>query len=87
MAAERQAVPRLTLYSRQHCHLCDDMIAGLRRLQSSANFEFDIVDIDRDPVLERRYAEKIPVLAFGERELCRHFLDPAAVTAFLGQFR
>lgn len=81
------AVPRLTLYSRSYCHLCDDMVVRLRQLQAGIHFEFDVVDVDRDPVLERRYGDKVPVLACGERELCHYFLDPAVITAFLVEFR
>lgn len=81
------AVPRLTLYSRSYCHLCDDMVVRLRQLQAGIRFEFDVVDVDRDPVLERRYGDKVPVLACGERELCHYFLDLAVITAFLVEFR
>ena len=81
------AVPRLTLYSRSYCHLCDDMVVRLRQLQAGIRFEFDVVDVDRDPVLERRYGDKVPVLACGERELCHYFLDPAVIAAFLAEFR
>lgn len=81
------AAPRLTVYSRRYCHLCDDMIAGLRRLQAGNSFEFDTVDVDRDPALARRYGEKVPVLACGERELCHYRLELAVVTAFLEEIR
>lgn len=82
-----EAPPRLTVYSRNYCHLCDDMIAGLRALQARTRFAFDVVDIDNDPELERRYNELVPLLACDGRELCRHFLDTAAVTAFLAEIR
>lgn len=81
------AAPRLTVYSRRYCHLCDDMIAGLRRLQAGNSFEFDTVDVDRDPALACRYGEKVPVLAYGERELCHYRLELAVVTAFLEEIR
>jgi glutaredoxin len=80
-------VPRLTVYSRSHCHLCEDMIAGLQGLQARNSFEFDTVDVDRDPALARRYGDKVPVLAYGERELCHYRLDAAVITAFLAEFR
>lgn len=78
---------RLIVYSRRYCHLCDDMIAGLRRLQAGYSFEFDTVDVDRDPALARRYGDKVPVLAYGEHELCHYRLEPAVVTAFLDEIR
>ena len=81
------AVPLLTVYARAYCHLCDDMIAGLRRLQAEHPFDLAIVDIEDDPLLEQRYGERVPVLAAAGRELCQYFLDGAAVSDFLAQFR
>ena len=75
----------LTVYSRHDCHLCETMIAGLQDIQGRFRFDLQIVDVDGDPGLARRYGEDVPVLAHGERELCRHFLDRAAVTEFLGK--
>lgn len=63
------------------------MITALRELQRCFRFELAVVDIDADPALERRYGEKVPVLAHGENELCHYRLDPAAVTAYLSKFR
>ncbi|HKA38867.1 MAG TPA: glutaredoxin family protein [Burkholderiales bacterium] len=76
---------RLTVYSRHDCHLCEEMIAGLQELQARFHFQLQVVDVDANPELERRYGASVPVLAHGERELCRHFLDHAAVTEFLGK--
>lgn len=82
-----EAAPRLTVYSRTRCHLCEEMIAGLRALQAGNRFEFELVDVDRDPALARRYGQQVPILAYRERELCRYFLDPTVVTAFLAEIR
>ena len=80
-------LPRLTLYSRSYCHLCDDMIAGLQPLQARFHFALDIVDVDSDPDLEARYGEDVPVLLHGGRELCRHRLDSTLVTDYLAGIR
>jgi len=77
----------LTLYSRTWCHLCDDMLAGLRILQARQPFGLDIVDVDSDPALEQHFGELVPVLLHGERELCHYHLDAAAVTDYLRDFR
>lgn len=79
--------PTLTLYSRNYCHLCEEMIEALRGLQGLFAFHLAVVDIDSDPQLERRHGEKVPVLMHGERELCHFRLDPAAVTAYLAKIR
>ena len=84
-AADDAIAPCLTVYSRVYCHLCDDMIAGLRALQARHRFELQVVDVDSEPQLEARYGELVPVLMHGERELCHYHLDGPAVTAYLVQ--
>jgi len=77
----------LTLYSRTWCHLCEDMLAGLRELQARQQFELTVIDVDTRPELEARFGEQVPVLMHGERELCHYHLDSAAVTDYLLDFR
>ena len=81
----RTSAPTLTVYSRSYCHLCDELIAGLQSLQARFHFAIDIVDVDADHALEARYGADVPVLVHGARELCRHALDEAAVTAYLSE--
>jgi thioredoxin reductase (NADPH) len=75
----------LTVYSRAYCHLCDEMIAGLRTLQARFDFGLDIVDVDSDDALETLYGEDVPVVVHGATELCRHRLDPSRVTEYLSK--
>ena len=79
--------PQLTLYSRAHCHLCEEMIAGLERMQPQFSFTLAVVDVDRDPCLAERFGDDVPVLAHGEHELCRHRIDLSRVGAYLSQLR
>ena len=83
--SDERGLAQLIVYSRQDCHLCERMIAALQDMQGRFSFDLQIVDVDGDPGLARRYGEYVPVLAHGERELCRHSLDHAAVTEFLGK--
>jgi len=41
--------------------------------------EVDVVDVDRDPVLRARYQAWVAVLADGDAQVCRYFLDQVAV--------
>jgi glutaredoxin len=80
--------PRLTLYSRAYCHLCDDMLAVLETLRGEHSFEIDVVDIDAAPMLEAKYNELVPVLATNDgEELCHYFLDEPKVREYLARFR
>jgi hypothetical protein len=71
---------RLTLYGRTYCHLCDDMVAALQKLQASMGFSLEVVDVDADPQIEARYGDLVPVLVDGEgAEICHYFLDLGAL--------
>ena len=77
----------LRLFSRNYCHLCQDMLATLEVLRSEPgvpHFDIEVVDVDADPLLEAKYNELVPVLVDGEgRELCHYFLDPQRVREYL----
>ena len=75
--------PRLTVYSRAYCHLCSEMIAGLRAMQAARRFDLQIIDVDADALLVARYGEWVPVLAGMDGELCHYHLDPAKVNEYL----
>jgi hypothetical protein len=74
---------RLTLLVRAYCHLCDDMREALAPLAARFGWAIEEIDIDADAVLEKRWGDSVPVLLAGERELCRHRIDAALLTAFL----
>ena len=74
---------RLTVYGRTYCHLCDDMIAGLRVLQAGNRFELQIIDVDTEPRLEEQYGEWVPVLVGDDGEICHYHLDAAKVNEYL----
>jgi glutaredoxin len=80
-------VPKLTVLSRAYCHLCEDMIAGLKQFQARYRFDIEVVDVDRHPHLEEKWGDKVPVLLDGERELCHYFLDFDVVDARLERMK
>jgi len=78
---------RLTVLSREYCHLCDDLIAGLRSMQARHDFDFEVVDVDRHPELEEKWGDKVPVVLDGQIEVCRYHLDIDAVDARLARMK
>jgi hypothetical protein len=79
---------RFTLYSRSYCHLCEDMLAALRKLEPPGQpFDVQVVDVDADEALVERFDELVPVLYgdLNEAELCHYFLDEVAVRKYLSQ--
>ncbi|PSJ17317.1 glutaredoxin family protein [Nitrosomonas supralitoralis] len=82
-------IQELIIYGREDCHLCQDMILALQKLQQQVSLDFKVVDIDSDPELVARFGDKIPVLIspFTNQEICHYFLDVAALDDYLGKFR
>jgi glutaredoxin len=69
-------VPVLTLYGKPGCHLCDDARAVVREALAGRDVALREVDVTLDPALERRYGERIPVLAVDGEELFDYVVDP-----------
>jgi glutaredoxin len=69
----------VTVYSRSDCHLCEEAIATLRRLQRELGFGLVESDIDGDEALQRAYFERVPVIALDGEELSDFFVDEAAL--------
>jgi glutaredoxin len=76
---------KLTLYFREYCSLCHQMLAELQPWQARHGFELDVVDVDADPQLEARFNELVPVLMDGEHQICHWHLDIPALAAHLGE--
>lgn len=53
--------PRVTLYGRAGCHLCDEARAVIERVCSDLGETFVEIDIDGDEDLQARYGEEVPV--------------------------
>jgi glutathione S-transferase len=69
----------VTLYGKPGCHLCDEARAVVKETLAGREAELTEVDVTLDPVLERRYAERIPVLAVDGEELFQYFVDARAL--------
>ncbi|MEN6079097.1 glutaredoxin family protein [Chromobacterium piscinae] len=76
---------KLTLYFREYCSLCHQMLAELGSWRERHGFELEVVDVDADPALEARFNELVPVLMDGETEICHWHLDGARLAAHLGE--
>lgn len=80
-------LPKLTVLSRNYCHLCEEMVAALKQFQGRYPFEVEVVDIDKHPGLEEKWGALVPVLLDGERELCHYFLDAEVLDARLARMK
>jgi hypothetical protein len=77
-------MPQWTVYSRADCSLCERMLDELAELLGPADAAaVQVVDIDGDPELERKYGMRIPVLLAGGEFVCAYRLDAERVRAYL----
>jgi thiol-disulfide isomerase/thioredoxin len=63
------------MYYRIGCHLCEQMAASLYALQQELPFQIEMIDIDQDEQLRKRYNVDIPVVAYRDEVICYHFFD------------
>jgi Glutaredoxin-like domain (DUF836) len=73
----------LTLYGKPGCHLCDDARAVVSDALAGRDVSLREVDVTLDPVLERRYGERIPVVAGDGEELFDYVVDPVVLREWL----
>jgi len=82
-----RAGPRLTLYGRSYCHLCDEMLAALGPMREEFGLDIELVDVDSDAALEQRLGSLVPVLTHAGVELCHYHFDAPKVRAYLAKIR
>jgi glutaredoxin len=63
---------RVTLYKRAACCLCDDAKQVLAAARARVPFEFEEIDIDRNPEWQRLYNEEVPVIAIDGRKAFKY---------------
>ena len=73
----------LYLFTRDNCHLCEEMLQELEPLLIASECECHLIKVAGDPELEQLYGARVPVLVGGGRELCQFKLDREAVKNYL----
>jgi len=75
--------PRITLYTRTGCHLCDVARLVIERVCVELGEEYAEVDIDTDPGLVARFGEEVPVTFVDGNQHDFWRVDPARLRAAL----
>lgn len=60
---------RVVLYTRKHCHLCDELKHQLVLLQQETDFEIEELNVDLSEELRERYNERVPVIEINGHEV------------------
>ena len=76
---------QVVLYGKAGCCLCDEARAAVEQVRARHSFELREVDVSLDPVMHRRYGERIPVLEVDGEEAFELHVDPADLGRLLGR--
>jgi hypothetical protein len=77
-------MPVWTVYSRADCSLCERMLEEMAELLGpQAATAVQVVDIEGQPELQRRYGARLPVLTADDEFVCAYRLDADRVRAYL----
>jgi hypothetical protein len=75
---------RLSVVHRAGCEHCDDMLRGLQALATRIALPpIEVLDVDADATLLRRYGLHVPVLLLDGIVVCRHVLDESELIRLL----
>jgi thioredoxin reductase (NADPH) len=73
------------VYSRRGCHLCEVMLEELDPLcRGRANIV--VRDVDSKPEWASLYSDSVPVLCYGDTEICRFEIDRKAIRALFDHY-
>jgi glutaredoxin len=67
---------RVTIYGKPGCHLCDEARAVVAEVRRERPFDLIEVDITFDAGINRRYAERIPVVEVNGEEAFEYVVEP-----------
>jgi predicted thioredoxin/glutaredoxin len=75
---------RITVVHREECELCEEMLTQLAALGRQIELPpVEVLDVDSDPELTRRYGLNVPVLLLDGGFVCRHRLDAQELVRLL----
>lgn len=72
----------LAVYSRQGCHLCEQLIEELLPL-TRGRYEVVVYDIDSREDWSKKYDRRVPVVEYDGEFICQYHLDRDALTRIL----
>ena len=79
--------PKLALYTRKDCCLCDEMKAIVNEFAASLPIEIDEIDVDGSPELRDKLGNEVPVLFIDGRKAFKYRLTTAELARRLSQKR
>lgn len=74
---------RLEFLSRRNCSLCESARSLLIDLAGARQLAFSEYDIDEDPLLQRQFTDRVPVILYRGRVLAEGRVEPNQLRAAL----
>ena len=68
--------PRVTLYTRANCHLCEEAGSVIAVVTSELGARWRAVDVDADPEDRAEYGDLVPVVLVDGVVLAYHRVEP-----------
>jgi hypothetical protein len=66
--------PKVTLYSRPGCHLCEEARSEIRHARRTVSFSFNEINIESELMLLDLYRYDIPVVSIDDTAMFKHHL-------------
>jgi glutaredoxin len=76
---------RVTLYTKEGCHLCEQALAVIEEVRRRHPFDLTLVDILDDPQAYDLYKHDIPVVLLDGGEIARHRLTAGQLVDHLSR--
>ena len=73
----------VTLYTKPGCHLCDDALDVLQRVQKLQPFTLEEVNVQDDPALLAEYGDQTPVVTLNGTFLFEYEVDETRLRQLL----
>lgn len=67
--------PKVVLYARRGCHLCDIVKESLEKLHRRGGFTWHSVDVDSDDQLRRQFTDEVPVVFINGKKAFKYRMD------------
>ena len=64
--------PKLTLYSRNDCCLCDEMKSVIANVALKVPIEVEVIDVDSADELREKFGDEVPVLFVDGRKAFKY---------------
>jgi len=78
---------KVTIYSRQGCHLCDDALNTVESMREELKFEIEVINIDENAELVKLYSDQVPVIHIDGTHHDFYKVDPMRFRSSLEKHR